>query len=65
MFLSWILLYITVISSCIGLVLIKSGFFEEIGFDSCVFEEGEKKDERERERQREREREREGESTGA
>ena len=43
MFLSWILLYITVISSCIGLVLIKSGFFEEIGFDSCVFEEGEKK----------------------
>ena len=48
--------------------MIKSGFFEEIGFDSCVFEEGEKKDERERERQREREREREGgggESTGA
>ena len=32
--------------------MIKSGFFEEIGFDSCVFEEGEKKDERERERER-------------
>ena len=35
--------------------MIKSGFFEEIGFDSCVFEEGEKKM-RERERERERER---------
>ena len=40
--------------------MIKSGFFEEIGFDSCVFEEGEKKKD-----EREREREREGESTGA
>ena len=34
--------------------MIKSGFFEEIGFDSCVFEEGEKKKMRERERERER-----------
>ena len=38
--------------------MINIGFFEEIGFDSCVFEEGEKKM-REREKERERERERE------
>ena len=42
--------------------MINNGFFQEIGFDSYVFEEGKKKkkkDERERERERERE------STGA
>ena len=36
--------------------MINNGFFEEIGFDSCVFEEGKKKRKKMRERERERER---------
>ena len=39
--------------------MINNGFFQEIGFDSYVFEDGKKK------KMREREREREGESMGA
>ena len=45
--------------------MINNGFFEEIGFDSCVFEEGKKRKKEERERERKKERERERESTGA
>ena len=40
--------------------MINNGFFQEIGFDSYVFEDGKKKKD-----EREREREREGESMGA
>ena len=36
--------------------MINNGFFQEIGFDSYVFEDGKKKKMRERERERERER---------
>ena len=34
--------------------MINNGFFQEIGFDSYVFEDGKKKKMRERERERER-----------